>query len=90
MNLIKNDGTPIVCSISATSVKDVNGKVIHYDGVIEDITDRVKSELALKASEEKYRVLFEKSDDAILIITNEKFVDCNSATIKMLRYKDKK
>ncbi len=43
----------------------------------------------LNNSEEKYRDLFEKSDDAILIIENGQFVDCNPATVKMLRYTDK-
>ncbi|MCH7973726.1 MAG: PAS domain S-box protein, partial [Bacteroidetes bacterium] len=41
-------------------------------------------------SENKYRTLFEQSADAILIIENNKFVDCNDSTVKMLRYKNKK
>ncbi|MCE9540063.1 MAG: PAS domain S-box protein, partial [Bacteroidetes bacterium] len=40
-------------------------------------------------SESKYRSLFEMSDDAILVIENEKFVDCNRAVVKMLGYKNK-
>ncbi|MCH7763069.1 MAG: PAS domain S-box protein, partial [Candidatus Marinimicrobia bacterium] len=44
----------------------------------------------LSKSERKYRDLFEKSDDAILIIKDGNFVDCNQATVKMLRYNDKK
>ena len=40
-------------------------------------------------SDEKYRILFEKSKDAILIIKNGKFVDCNKATVEMLGYKSK-
>ncbi|MCH8271833.1 MAG: PAS domain S-box protein [Candidatus Marinimicrobia bacterium] len=40
-------------------------------------------------SEEKYRILFEKSGDAILIIENGQFVDCNQATVNMLGYKNK-
>ncbi len=43
----------------------------------------------LKRSEEKYRELFEKSEDAILIIESGKFVDCNDATVLMLKYKNK-
>ncbi len=39
--------------------------------------------------DEKYRILFEKSKDAILIIENETFVDCNQATVDMLGYKNK-
>ncbi len=33
-----------------------------------------------------YRELFERSADAILIIENERFVECNDATVRMLRY----
>lgn len=36
-----------------------------------------------------YRELFERSADAILIIEGETFVDCNDATVRMLRYRDK-
>lgn len=36
-----------------------------------------------------YRELFEKSSDAILIIEGDKFVDCNEATVEMLRCKNK-
>ncbi len=51
--------------------------------------DRKRSEDAVRESEKKYRDLFEKSKDPVLIIHNEKFVDCNQATINMLRYKNK-
>ena len=34
----------------------------------------------------KYKVLFEESSDAMLIIEEEEFVDCNQATLNMLGY----
>ncbi len=37
----------------------------------------------------RYRVLFENSADAKLIISGDKFVDCNTAAVKMLRCEDK-
>lgn len=43
----------------------------------------------LVKSEKKFRELFEKSSDAILIIENGKFTDCNDATVKLLNYSDK-
>lgn len=43
----------------------------------------------LSLSEQKYRELFEKTDDAILIIEDNKFIDCNQATVRMLRYSQK-
>lgn len=38
----------------------------------------------------KYQSLFELSDDAILVIEDNTFVDCNKAVVKMLGYKNKK
>ncbi|MEA2095125.1 MAG: PAS domain S-box protein [Candidatus Cloacimonadota bacterium] len=57
--------------------------------IAHEITERRQAEEALRKSEKKYRDLFEKSKDALLIIHNGKFVDCNQATIKMLRYNSK-
>lgn len=56
----------------------------------EDITDKKQAQEVLQRSEKKYRDLFENSRDAILIIENEMFVDCNQATLDMLGYRDKK
>ena len=39
--------------------------------------------------ESKYQALFEMSDDAILVIEDNKFVECNKAVLKMLGYKNK-
>lgn len=41
------------------------------------------------AKPDPYRELFERSADAILIIEGETFVDCNQATVEMLRYANK-
>jgi PAS domain S-box-containing protein len=40
-------------------------------------------------SQDRYRELFDRSADAILIIDGETFVDCNQATVEMLRYRNK-
>lgn len=40
-------------------------------------------------NEKKYRSLFELSDDAILVIENNTFIDCNLAVVKMLGYRNK-
>lgn len=42
-----------------------------------------------QSKDEKYRIFFENSTDAMLIIKDYLFVDCNLATVKMLGY-DKK
>ncbi len=42
-----------------------------------------------RAAADPYRELFERSADAILVIDGDRFVECNDATVRMLRYQDK-
>ncbi len=54
-----------------------------------DIELRKKTEEDFRKSETKYRTLFEKTPEATLLIDGNNFVDCNDATVDMLRYKSK-
>ncbi len=54
-----------------------------FDNTIEDITLRKNAEDALKASEAKYRMLFENAEDAIFIMDNATFLDCNNSTLRI-------
>ena len=51
--------------------------------VARDITHRRIGEQALRQSEDRYRQLFENATDAILIMKNDRFVDCNEKALKM-------
>lgn len=52
--------------------------------------DRLRAEAAANESaNEKFRVLFEHSSDAHLIFDDTGILDCNNATVAMLRCKDK-
>jgi PAS domain S-box-containing protein len=70
-------------------IKDSAGKIINFVALKEDITDIKKAEQDIKASEEKYRILFEKSNDAILLIDKNKFIDCNMSAVKMFGFNSK-
>ncbi|UCD71618.1 MAG: PAS domain S-box protein [Syntrophobacterales bacterium] len=57
---------------------------------LRDITERKQFEKDLKASEEKYRTLFERVRHGLFISTKEgRFLDCNHALLDMLGYEDK-
>lgn len=66
VRLKKKDGTSIICSVSASAVKDSTGKIIHYDGIIEDISERVVLRDKLIENEEKYRSIVNNSPDIIM------------------------
>ncbi len=71
------------------SIKDVNEKgqninEINQTGYNEIINNSSKSD-----EEGIYHELFEKSADPILIIKRGKFIDCNQATVNLLKYKNK-
>lgn len=64
-------------------------KKIGVFGIYKDITEQKRAEEALKESEHTFRTLFEGSSDAILILDDNKFVDCNPATMELLGYDSK-
>ncbi|NQT20365.1 MAG: PAS domain S-box protein, partial [Planctomycetes bacterium] len=47
-------------------VKDESGNVVQIDGIVTDITERVQIEERLSESEQRFRSLFESSQDGIL------------------------
>jgi diguanylate cyclase (GGDEF)-like protein/PAS domain S-box-containing protein len=48
-----------------------------------DITDRKKAEESLRESELRYRTLFNNANDAVFIMRDFKFIDCNIITLKI-------
>ena len=49
--LMKKDGTPMVCDVSSVAIKDEAGNIRFYDGVIQDITERVQLENQLRQAQ---------------------------------------
>lgn len=82
---IKNDGTKIDIEISVSLIKNSEREAIGFRGIVRDIGERKRVEEALLESEEKYRLLFEESLDAIAITTPEgRFVNYNRKVLDML------
>lgn len=73
----RKDGSIVPTEIASTLVFDDKGNPIEIIGVSRDITERRMAEEKLKESEQKYRNLFESANDAIFIIKDQRFIDCN-------------
>ena len=57
VQLYRKDGSVIWVSLSACAMRDDTGKVVHYEGIAKDITERKRAEEALRLSEARYRTL---------------------------------
>ena len=55
-----------------------------------DITARKQTDDALKVSEMKLRTLYESTSDAIMLLNDKRFLDCNKATLTLFGCTSKK
>lgn len=63
IELRRKDGQKIICLIRSNIRKSKEGDPTGYQGIIRDITRRVKAEQQLKVSEERYRLVSEMISD---------------------------
>jgi PAS domain S-box-containing protein len=89
MVLIARDGTELQLAYSCAPIHDATGPVIGAVLVFRDVTEEYRQREQLRESEEKHRVLFNRSPDAYLILENGIFIDCNQ-TAENLFHCDKK
>ncbi len=89
---IKKNGEIINVNVVSHKVTINNREARHI--LVNDITASKKAEqellkatIEIEKSEQKFRDLFEKSRDAILIVKNGLFVECNQAAVDLLGYK---
>jgi len=85
--LIRKDGTRRILETSVSLMHDSKGRPIGFYGIGRDITERKRTENALRESEKRYRALFEGSRDAIYLTTREgEIVDANQSMLDLFGY----
>ena len=88
-NFWRKDGTSFPVEYASTPIYQ-QGRLAGAVVAFADITMRKQAEAALSASEERFRVLFESSQDAIMTLEPPawNFTSGNPATLAMFRAKD--
>lgn len=82
------DGQSVVVNENAKAFYDNSGRVIYYEGTIEDITRRKHTEKTLQESEEKFRKAFATNPDSITItrLLDGMYVSVNSGFTQIFGY----
>jgi len=78
----KKDGSAFWVSMNIQWLWSKDRQIIGTEGMVRDITERIKAEKALHESEEKYRLMVDLLPDAVIIHEGGKFVFANAAAIK--------
>lgn len=86
---IHPDGKIVWVQGRAIPQKNGNGKIVGYIGTISDITEQKLITQKLIDSELKFRTLFQSSTDAIFLMRNDIFVECNEMTLEIFGCKSK-
>ncbi|MEW5994876.1 MAG: PAS domain S-box protein, partial [Candidatus Zixiibacteriota bacterium] len=78
---LRSDGAVFPMEISLSVGQQDREKFVL--AVARDITTRKQAEKKIRASEERYRTLFETANDAIFLMEDDRFLDCNETTLQM-------
>lgn len=63
------DGQTIWVLESARTVRDDKGQVLYYEGSVENITERKRTEKMLQKSENRFRNLFQMTPDTVFLLS---------------------
>jgi diguanylate cyclase (GGDEF)-like protein/PAS domain S-box-containing protein len=68
---------------TTVTILDSHGNLFGAMETLEDITDRKQVEETMRESESKFRTFFESANDAIFLMDQNIFIDCNPKTLEM-------
>lgn len=80
---IHKNGSVIPVYLSVTALFGNDGEIIGFLGVAADLSEKKAIQAKLHESESRYRTLFENAEDAIFLMKDDYFIDCNPATLTM-------
>jgi len=84
--VLHKNGREVVLETNAVPILPEKNHLAGYRCVSRDITKQVQAQ----DQEQLFLKVFKQSEDAVFILKDEHFVDCNQAAVKILRALDKK
>lgn len=84
VNFKRKDGSVFPGEIGVFYLKDTEGNIKGFIGLIRDVSSKIKAESDLKESEEKFKNIFEENFAPMMLLEpdSRNIVDVNSAAVK--------
>ncbi|PXY02892.1 hypothetical protein DF185_02010 [Marinifilum breve] len=89
LRFVTKSGSYKWCEIEERLIIGEDGKATGLSGFIKDISERKNLEEEKNVTDEKFRMIFEKSSVAYLIIKESRFLDCNQACLDLFGVKER-
>ena len=87
LTLRRKDGSPLVVSEIAVALRDTDGNIVCFDGLVEDITERKQSEKQYDLQKTYLEKLFNAAPEAIALHDNtDRVMDINDEFTRVFGY----
>jgi PAS domain S-box-containing protein len=80
---IRKDGSLVWLHVTVSLLRTESGEPLHFVGVVEDVTERLHAEEALRKSEESFRHVVENAPDGILVERGLQILYVNAKAVSL-------